>query len=278
VIAGLRQITKRAFSIADLDRMMDLVAFGSPTESGYPVTQASAMQLPAVWACVDLIAKACSVLPGNVFRRVEGGLKPHELAVGHYLQPLIHDRMNPGMSSMEWMGIAITHYLQWGNHYSWVEWAGNDRVKAVYPIPPEIVRVEKKGGFDAEPRYFVRAADGKEREFPAWSIFHFKNRSIDGVTGLSPISQMREAIGLVGANQKSAASFHKNGFTDRLVLEHPQAIDQQQMETLKKSFNDAYAGLQKADAELQNANAVLHGQQCGCSWTGDILDQLAEGE
>jgi HK97 family phage portal protein len=256
VINGFRAIAKRAFGIADLDRLMDLAITGPPTDSGYPVTEISSMRLPAVWSCVNLIGKAGSVLPGNVFRKIEGGLKPHEIAVNHYLQPIIHDRVNPWLSSMEWVLLATVQYLLWGNHYSWVEWAGNDRVRGLYPIDPARVRVERGSALNSGVRYWIRGADGQETEFPEWSIFHWKGTSIDGVTGLSPIGMMREAVGLVGANQKSAASFHKNGFTNRLVLEYPQALDPTQMDALKKSFNEAYSGLQNAHKAIILQNGM----------------------
>lgn len=258
MIQGLRTIAQRAFGLADLDRLMDLSAFGAPTDSGVMVSESTALTLPAVWACTSLISKAASVLPGNVFRKVSNGLKPHELAPAHYLTPIVHDRVNPWMPAMEWVRLATSQYLLWGNHYSWIEWQGNDRVKALYPLSPSLVRVERKGAaVNAGLRYWVRGADGKEYEFQDFEIFHFKGMSADGVTGLSPVGQMRETLGLAGAHQKSAAMMHKNAFSSRLVLEHPQAMSPEQTEALRKSFNEAYAGLQNAHKAIVLQNGMV---------------------
>lgn len=252
-----RSLMQRTIGIADLDRMMDFAISGYPTSSGFQVTSRNALSLPPVWACVDLLGKAGSVLPGNVFRHLPaGGVQDRAKDPGHYLQPLIHDYVNPSLSAMEWRRLAICHYLLWGNHYSWIEWGNHNRPVAMYPLSPEQVRC-KRDSLQSPIQYFIRdQKTGQETEFKDWEILHFRGMSLDGCTGLSPIGQMREAFGLVGATQQSAAAFHKHGFSQRLVLTYPGALDDEQMEKLRASFQESNAGLQNAHKALVLQNGI----------------------
>lgn len=71
-------------------------------------------------------------------------------------------------------------------------------------------------------------------------IFHIKGLSLDGVTGLSPISQAREAVGLSLATEEYGAKFFGNGARPGGVLEHPGIL--KDPEKLRESWNKVYQG------------------------------------
>ena len=85
--------------------------FGGAT-SGKAVTERSAMQMTAVYACVRILSEAIAGLPLHLYRYKEDGGK--EKAADHPLYLLLHDEPNPEISSKTLM----THLLLWGNAYA----------------------------------------------------------------------------------------------------------------------------------------------------------------
>ena len=71
--------------------------FFGGTTSGKAVTERSAMQMTAVYACVRILSEAIAGLPLHLYRYKENGGK--EKAVEHPLYLLLHDEPNPEMSS-----------------------------------------------------------------------------------------------------------------------------------------------------------------------------------
>ena len=71
--------------------------FFGGTTSGKAVTERSAMQMTAVYACVRILSEAIAGLPLHLYRYKEDGGK--EKAVDHPLYLLLHDEPNPEMSS-----------------------------------------------------------------------------------------------------------------------------------------------------------------------------------
>ena len=81
--------------------------------SGKAVTEHSAMQMTAVYACVRILSEAIAGLPLHLYRYNDGGGK--EKALDHPLYLLLHDEPNPEMSSFVFRETLMTHLLLWGN-------------------------------------------------------------------------------------------------------------------------------------------------------------------
>lgn len=234
---------RRAFTMNDLDRLMDEAIGGRPTSSGANVSERSALCLPPVFACVDLISKAGSMLPGHVFKRVNDGTRDRERADRHYLYPLVHDMANPGLPALEWRRITLGHLLTWGNAYSWIEWTAAKIPKALWILPPDKVKVQRATITDPI-QYFILNTEGKWVEFPENDILHIRGLGFDGTMGYSPVGLMRETMGLWDAAQQTAGAMSKNGYASRLVLSSAGTINTEQMTALRTSLDAAVGGLQ----------------------------------
>ena len=89
--------------------------FGSTT-SGKSVTERSAMQMTAVYACIRILSEAVAGLPVHLYRYTSDGGK--EKAVEYPLYLLLHDEPNPEMSYFVFRKTLMTHLLLWGNAYA----------------------------------------------------------------------------------------------------------------------------------------------------------------
>ena len=81
--------------------------FFGQSSAGTNVTERSAMQMMAVYACVRVLAESIASLPLHIFRRGNDG--NHEKAEEHPLFFLLHDEPNPEMTSYVLRETLMTH-------------------------------------------------------------------------------------------------------------------------------------------------------------------------
>ena len=89
--------------------------FGSTTASGKTVTEMSAMQQTAVYACCKVIAETIASLPLHVYRN-SGDNKIK--ATDHPLYNILHLSPNPDMTAYTYLETVVMHLLLWGNSFS----------------------------------------------------------------------------------------------------------------------------------------------------------------
>ena len=109
--------------------------------AGKAVTERSAMQMTAVYACVRILSEAIAGLPLHVYRYKEDGGK--EKAIYHPLYLILHDEPNPEMSSFVFRETLMTHLLLWGNAYAQIIRNGKGEVVALYPLMPNKMSVNR---------------------------------------------------------------------------------------------------------------------------------------
>jgi HK97 family phage portal protein len=216
---------------------------GLETNAGSRVDQNSAMNIPAVWACIRIIAESIGSLPLHLYTRQGRG---KNRAVNHPLYLLLHDRPNPEMTAMAFRETMAAHVLAWGNAYAEKELDQLGRVKALWPIGPD--RVEPMRDMDTnEIFYKVRLENsGMTQDIPRDRMLHIPGLSYNGLVGYSPIAKMREAIGLALATEEFGARFFGAGTHPGLIVSHPGKLGEIAHKNLRESLATTYSGLGKA--------------------------------
>lgn len=197
------------------------------SSSGKMVTERSAMQMTAVYACVRILSEAIAGLPLHVYRYKEDGGK--EKAARHPLYLLLHDEPNPEMSSFVFRETLMTHLLLWGNAYAQIIRNGKGEVVALYPLMPNKMSVDrdKNGILYYE---YQRSSDeahtmkGYSVVLTPSDVLHIPGLGFDGLVGYSPIAMAKNAIGLALATEEYGSKFFANGAAPSGVLEHPGTI------------------------------------------------------
>lgn len=195
--------------------------------SGKVVTERSAMQMTAVYACVRILSEAIAGLPLHVYRYKEDGGK--EKALDHPLYLLLHDEPNPEMSSFVFRETLMTHLLLWGNAYAQIIRNGKGEVVALYPLMPNKMTV----GRDTNGQLYYtyqKSQDELPKDntytvtlYPS-DVLHIPGLGFDGLVGYSPIAMAKNAIGLAIATEEYGSKFFANGAAPSGVLEHPGTI------------------------------------------------------
>jgi HK97 family phage portal protein len=220
----------------ELERLL-LSHFGAPSESGIYVSPETAMRCSAVFACVGLLAESIAQLPMKLY---QGHGQERIEAWGHWLHRLLYYHPSPWQTSFEWRETAMLHLCLRGNFYAWKVRDGAGRVVELLPLHPDTVSVRQRDNWDLE--YRVTLKTGRQVLCTQRDIFHVAYRSLDGITGLSPIAYQRETIGLTLAAQKHGAKTFSNGAKPGGVLVHPGKLTDEAAKRLRESWEISYGG------------------------------------
>ena len=213
------------------------------SSSGKLVTERSAMQMTAVYACVRILSEAIAGLPLHLYRYKEDGGK--EKAIGHPLYLLLHDEPNPEMSSFVFRETLMTHLLLWGNAYAQIIRNGKGQVIALYPLMPNKMTVNRDTNGQLYYQY-QRSSDeahtmkGSTVILQPSDVLHIPGLGFDGLVGYSPIAMAKNAIGLAIATEEYGSKFFANGAAPSGVLEHPGTI--KDPSKVRESWQQTFGG------------------------------------
>lgn len=197
------------------------------TAAGKVVTERSAMQMTAVYACVRILSEAVAGLPLNLYKYNDDGGKSK--ALDHPLYRLLHDEPNPEMSSFVFRETLMTHLLLWGNAYAQIIRNGKGEIIALYPLMPNKMTVSRDENGQLYYTY-QKSQDELPKDnsymvglHPS-DVLHIPGLGFDGLVGYSPIAMAKNAIGLAIATEEYGSKFFANGAAPSGVLEHPGTI------------------------------------------------------
>ena len=197
------------------------------SSSGRIVTERSAMQMTAVYACVRILSEAIAGLPLIVYRYGEAGSK--EKATEHSLFRILHDEPNPEMTSFIWRETAMTHMLLWGNSYSQIIRDRRGEIISLYPLMPNRMKVDRDTNGKLYYEYQMQSDDGASVKqgtvrLDPRDVLHVPALGFDGLVGYSPIAMAKNAIGLSMAAEEYGAKFFAEGGTPKGILTMPNLI------------------------------------------------------
>lgn len=245
-------LLKRLFGIRDKPKnsMVGSVFrpfFGS-SSAGKMVTERSAMQMTAVYACVRILAESIAGLPLHVYRYNSTGGK--EKATEHPLFFLLHDEPNLEMTSFVFRETLMTHLLLWGNAYAQIIRNGRRVVTAIYPLMPSRMRVDRDDNgrlYYEYTRYGDEAGAGKREtvKLSPEEVLHIPGLGFDGLVGYSPIAMAKNAVGMSMACEEFGAKFFANGAAPGGVLEHPGIL--KDPARVRESWNATFGGSSNAN-------------------------------
>ena len=216
-----------------------LEAFGGTKAlSGIRVTPEKALTYTAVYACVRVLAETLAMLPLKTYERLVRGKRAAPL---HPNWRLLHDRANPETTAFEYREFQMGNLQLRGNSYAFIERRGDGRPLHLWPLRSD--QVEVKLLADKTLQYDWKQG---ERIFNASQIHHVHGLSTDGVTGLSPLTLMREAVGMGLAHEEYGSRFFSQGANSGGVLKHKGELGTGAQKRLKRTFQQATEGLLKA--------------------------------
>lgn len=217
----------------------ELVDCGYGTYTGKVVTQMSALQASAVWACIRVLSGDIAKCPLLTYRITDDG---REKARDHYLFRLLRYSANPRMTAFRFKRLMQTWALLDGNAYAALEVNGRGQVLALWPWRPDRVQMRKSDDGEQILAYKYTSAHGEVTELPWYMVFHLRGLESDGLVGLSPVQIARQSIGLSLATEEYASRFYGQGGrpSGLLTVAGAQVKD---LPTIREEWNKTYGGL-----------------------------------
>jgi HK97 family phage portal protein len=220
---------------------------GAESVSGERVTANTAMKIAAVYACVRIIAGAVATLPLHIKRRVDE--RTREDASDSELWKVIRRRPNKWQKPNQFRRMMQAHVLLRGNAYAMiVRTAVTKQVQALIPLHPD--RVTPRQRADMAMEYVWTRPDGRQIVLQQDQVFHLFGLSLDGITGVTPITYARETMGLSLAMERHGAKTFKNGAVVGHVLSHPNKLGPEGISNLKESLESYRSGGENEGRDL----------------------------
>jgi HK97 family phage portal protein len=236
---------------------------GEPTESGESINEHTAMRVIAVYACIRVLAESVGSLPLPLYERQNKGRLE---AINTDLHYLLTVEPNPEMAATVFFETITGCMAATGNSYAQVVRTKSGDIAAIYPLHPlktKPVRLPARlakelnqdNGINSNLGYETSDGmiEGQVRVLGLGEVLHFPLFGFDGILGLNPIHQARQAIGLAMATEKFGARYFGNGARPGGVLSTASNLTPVQQEEVRQSWN------QKQGGKNQGKTAVLWG-------------------
>lgn len=207
------------------------------------VTPDNALRFPAVAAPIRLIASALSVMPLELFTRLENGGR--ERASAEPLFDLVHTRPNSWQSSARFRRMMVATMLAWGNAYARI-------VNPMAPTALEPLHPRRTFPFrDAQGRIWYRHLPriGGPEILSSMEVLHFRYgeaKDDEDLEAESPIIAHRETVSLAMAAGEYLARFFSNSAAPRGVLEAAGAMTKEVAQQTRTDWEARYQGIENA--------------------------------
>ena len=234
--------SERRSSLANPEPWLIQAMSGPTSMSGIPVNAANAANNMTVYACGRYLAETISTLPVRVLKKKKGGGK--EIAIDHPLHKLLAKAPNRLMTSF-----AFREQMMWslslraGNSFAELVRDGAGRIAEIMPRQPEHceLRLTPDGlTFELD----IRVPGQPKRTLLRHQFWHVSGVSTNGLVGVAPLLQMKDAIGLAMAAERYGAKFYANAARPSGVLSSDGILDEEAAIRMEQSIARQTSGEQ----------------------------------
>jgi HK97 family phage portal protein len=223
--------------ITTSQQLEEYLKSGNQTKSGAVVNSSTALRNGTVYACVRIISGPPATLPLHIKRRVDERIR--EDASDSPLWILLNRRPNRWQKPHQFKRMLMAHVLLRGNAIC-LKVMSAGRVIELIPLNPDRVQITQNDDLSVNYRYL--RANGGYTDFKQKEIFHLFGLTLNGYSGVTPITYARETIGLALAQEDYGAGTFKNGARTSGTLKHPNKLGQEGQDLLKASLDQYRAG------------------------------------
>lgn len=236
---GLMPREERNLEKRDLEYVGNL---SDALQFGTLYNNSKAMNLSAVYRCVELISDSVAMLPIYVSRN-------ENVIENHPLNLVFADNNNGIISKFNFIKLLIQSVILKGNGFAYIQRANDGTVINLRYLESSdvIINYDK---FNNQ-LYYVCNLISKVKKIEPVNMIHLFKNSYDGVNGISVLSYANRTIGNANATENSAKAFFDNGANLSGVLTVQGQLSAKQKEDIRSSWTQAYANGGNGLAVLQ---------------------------
>ena len=239
------------------------------SEHTAPVTIQSALQIPAVWECVNKITRSMSCLPIDVLEVIDRDGNTRRDESGR-LYRLLNVSPNASQTPADFLKRITVDYLTEGNAFIRMERArGADYIAALTPLPPGQVRVENTAD---GVRYIYLSETGEQITYTPADIMHWKGIG-NNTVGMSMIHFAGTSLTEAASAQNASIDLFRNkGKMNGILSSESPILNKTQM----RDFISAFQEMKNADLGVPLLPQGFKFQQLGLSPVDTQLLQTRE--
>lgn len=208
-----------------------------------PMDSKTALQIGAVFRCVDLISKTMASLPLHMFESTDGGRK--DKAVQHSLYNLVYCLPNEYTTAYDFWQMFVANLLLTRGGFAKIVRNNRGRIVSIWNIPTANV-----SGVNETPdgkRYIdVSTTEGSERLLAGEYLYVPNFRFGDDTSPNDPVSLASKILGMTKDLNTLSASAYRTGVNPGGFLEAPGGLSDKAYARLGADFQRKYAGVQNA--------------------------------
>lgn len=221
--------------------------------AGVAISQATAMMIPTVYACVDRLASDIARCTPRLYTKNADGSKSY--VTDHPVCNLL-SRPNLQQSWFEFSHMLNVGLLLRGNGYAVKRYNARGQVIDLIPVSPDCVTVLE--ALDGQIWYQVSRQGlwqmAMLRDFDTAivsdDVLHFRGLSFNGLVGVSTIGLAKDTLGLDMGQTQQAARWIGNGARPATWLKSSKPLSTEAAARLKRQFDALHAGVQNTGSTV----------------------------
>jgi len=196
----------------------------------------AALQIPAVWRAVYLIASSVAQIPLHLYRQ---GESRERVDRSPYLSVL--QAPSPGITQYTFRRTLTAHAVLTGNGYAWVRWRQAAPTQLVILDPVSTEAQEQNGKL-----FWKTQLENTQVLIPDDEVLHVVGLSWDGLSGISCVEKFGAAFHLAQCLLDHARGFFQRGTMLSGWLKVARPLSVEERAELQKAFRDTFAGAQQS--------------------------------
>ncbi|KAF2991144.1 phage portal protein [Methylocystis sp. MJC1] len=222
-----------------------------PSAAGVLISQATAMTVSTVYACVSIRSEDVARCAPTLRRPLKDG--SFDIVEDHPVAKLFK-RPNRAQTWFEFVEQMQAALLLRGNAYAVILRDSGGRPKELIPVNPDAVMVlEASDGSiyyntNRIGLFQIAALRDLPVAIPAEDMFHLRGLAFNVTAGSGRLSFARDSIGLAMAQEQQAARWMQNGARPSGVLQIAKQLSEAAAKRLQAQWSSMFAGIQNAGA------------------------------
>lgn len=192
-----------------------------------------------MYRAITMVSNDLGRLPISVMTKSTAGMQP----VQSQVDDVLARDPNRHMGSLEFRRTLTAQCLRYGNAFAQIVRNGRGDLLELVPLLPHELSMVVDG----------TSVTYRHSELGVLStddVLHLRAPGSDGLWGLSPIRQAREALGLMKAMERTGGRLYANAGVPKLAFVHPGNLSPAAVQSISESYQEKHAGAQNAGKPL----------------------------
>ena len=210
---------------------------------GEKVDRATALSIPTVSACVDLICNTFAMIPFKLYKEtIVDGKRATEEVVDDRTR-IINEDTTDTLDGFQFKKAICEDYLMGNGGYAYVKKNGNKFVGLFY-VEDDKITIQKN--VDSIYKSFTIMVDGKP--YKNYEFIKLLRNTKDGASGTGLTDEISQALETASRRLRYEYELTATGGSRKGFLKSQKHLDEKSLKALKTAWEDYYAG---------NANTVV---------------------